>query len=1136
MLVIVVSECRKKAFTRSRRVLNKFLFQYGRRTWMGRLSQEGLDALRKELKAKASRHMAVACHRVVGTRRTELLWIVGSRRFFSRSGEYAFAVTERDMMTPVREKTEPERFVAHLTRLAGLLHDLGKSVAGFQEKLRSGTLAPDAIRHDLLSAILLLRLLGITGDGKRPTELPSDPEWLEALRDPKNLRERLDTLCQEKELFPEGWLLRNKDKPSFRGLAFLDPEASASPVLHWLLWLIASHHRLPNGETYQGNHAIILDAWRHCQPDQDTASFRRITEYTPFWRGDTDWTGAVAQAADRLLQLLQRLNPSDLFPLVEAHVRPALLLADQTVSSEKKTTGPLEDEVRTIANTKEQESGQDLARHMTRTAQRASHFARLSLHRQPFPAIDPDELPDALCREPDTRRGPDRFKWQDRARLALRAEGDKGIREGGGFYLLMAGTGKGKTVAVPLLFSELSPRGLRYSLGLGLRTLTLQSGNAYRGQIGFGSDQTATLVGSPIARELYELQQADSGSSDPGFEEDPDYRIDDFTGDTTLGRSLDDFLRTKQRTLLAAPVTVSTVDHLIGPVTQGRTGSAAIHLRLMTSDLALDEIDQYNDRDLVNIGKLIYYAGIYGRRVMLASATLPPAIAENFYHAYQAGFRVYQKRVRDDVPLFCGWFAEEARIEKDVDPSAFASIHAEWTDKLAEDLDREEPLRRAELIETGGPGERAENLRPFFESVWEKANELHHRHHVQVQDRRISIGLVRCMNVPMCRELARYLIDDISTQADVRVVCYHAGHIPAMRYEIERVLDDLLHRKRDIPERLAAGDDTPGIETLRSAMEQSEGEDLLVIVSATTIEDTGRDHDFDWAVWEPNDIRSAPQTAGRVMRHRTPPTENSGPNIAILRRNWRSAVQSSEMPFSWPGPEGQARAKTDPQKKENEKFRVKDYIPEHELGRDDPGDFGAVGPMRRFEQRVDAAASLREAPLGPLAHLEHDRLRWLLGPRNGDPALDGLWGYLSRPGVRASDLHIRSSPFRGGPERSIEFALCNPRDLDAPDWDWQWREPGKRFESVDKQSVLQERDFDHPWRCFLQTDPKEIVRELMTRLNGDPAELIPILTSIELSLYHKEYYCILQFHPYLGGTRKRSNFPGLDRDNAAGKH
>ena len=70
--------------------------------------------------------------------------------------------------------------------------------------------------------------------------------------------------------------------------------------------------------------------------------------------------------------------------------------------------------------------------------------------------------------------------------------------------------------------------------------------------------------------------------------------------------------------LLTAPVLVSTIDHLIS-ATEGTKGGRQIPamLRLLTSDLVLDEPDDFGLSDLPALCRLVHWAGMLGSRVLI---------------------------------------------------------------------------------------------------------------------------------------------------------------------------------------------------------------------------------------------------------------------------------------------------------------------------------------------------------------------------------------------------------------------------------------------------------------------------------------------------------------------------------------
>ncbi|MDZ7810036.1 MAG: hypothetical protein U5L11_07550 [Arhodomonas sp.] len=262
-----------------------------------------------------------------------------------------------------------------------------------------------------------------------------------------------------------------------------------------------------------------------------------------------------------------------------------------------------------------------------------------------------------------------RFAWQDRA-FDLAASLRDRAAERGFFGVNMASTGYGKTLANGRIAYALAnpERGARFSVALGLRTLTLQTGEAFRGLLGSGRGRAGDPGGRVrCSRELFKFhaaraEESGSASSQPLLEEDGHVFFEgDFENHPVLRRLNHD---PGVRALLSAPVLVSTVDHLT-PATEGTRGGRQIApmLRLMSSDLILDEVDDFGLEDLPAISRLVHWSGMLGGRVLLSSATLPPALVEGLYRAYRAGRALYQCNRGEpgapvDIP--CAWF-DEAR-------------------------------------------------------------------------------------------------------------------------------------------------------------------------------------------------------------------------------------------------------------------------------------------------------------------------------------------------------------------------------------------------------------------------------------------------------------------------------------------
>lgn len=113
-------------------------------------------------------------------------------------------------------------------------------------------------------------------------------------------------------------------------------------------------------------------------------------------------------------------------------------------------------------------------------------------------------------------------------------------------------------------------------------------------------------------------------------------------------------------------------------------------LRLLTSDLVLDEPDDFNINDLHAVCRLVNWAGMLGSRVLLSSATLPPDLIQALFAAYLTGRKIWQAScgVSDrPVNICCAWFDEkDARAEQIADGLSFRQAHNLFIERRAKML------------------------------------------------------------------------------------------------------------------------------------------------------------------------------------------------------------------------------------------------------------------------------------------------------------------------------------------------------------------------------------------------------------------------------------------------------------------
>ena len=897
MNILLVSECNKAALKESRRILDQFAERRGERTWQTSITNDGLKTLRRLLRKTARKNTAVACHWIRGLDHSELLWVVGNSSHFNTDGAVPTNSTERDILRLADENDWHTGEVIYLlSAFAALLHDLGKACDAFQKRLKGKPHHDGAnlYRHEWVSLRLFQAFVGEDDDAtwlQRILDLgASDSEcWLSNLQ-----RDGLDAVT---------------DKPFKK----LPPLAAA------LAWLVVSHHRLPDKpEDQQGVRADqfahyfqqINAQWNQVCTEVDS---KLIQPYWSFKQGlptsNPVWQKRAARLATRLLKIQDTAHTTHwLDNLYVMHLsRLSLMLADHHYSSlsDLKQRIAHSPTTKLYANTdrKTGQYNQTLEEHLIGVAINAGYISHS------LPDLE-RSLPTLKNHKGLRKRSAiARFRWQDKATDVATSLRERSAKQGA-FIVNMASTGCGKTLAnARIMYALAEPsQGARFSVALGLRTLTLQTGKAYRDQkMYLDEDQLAVRVGGSASRDLFEYYQqqaAQHGSESVQDLIDEDGGVlyeGDYDAHPLLARTLH---KQDIKSLVAAPVLVCTVDHLT-PATESKRGGRQIApmLRLMTSDLVLDEIDDYGLEDLPALARLVHWAGLLGSRVMLSSATLPPALVQGLYDAYRAGREQYQaNRGEPNTPIdiCCAWVDENSATAQDCATSElFKAVHDEFAhkraEKLAAEVKQKKVRRVAELTPIECNSHKKEEVHQAFAArMFKSALELHQTNHTvdEKRKKKVSFGLIRMANIAPLIEIALALFQSkVPANTQIHLAVYHSQFPLLMRSAIENELDTTL--KRDQPQAVFT---LPRVQHL---LAQSAEPNHIFIVLGSPVTEVGRDHDYDWAVVEPSSMRSLIQLVGRVRRHRPDPYLKT--NIHLLQRNVKSFISPQKPVFTRPG-------------------------------------------------------------------------------------------------------------------------------------------------------------------------------------------------------------------------------------------
>lgn len=1049
--VIAVCRSSKRSRVRVAAVLDRYFWRIGDRTWRGRASNACLDRVARELREEAKRNTAVVIHEIRSARESRVPIVrIGSRTAFSPEG--VVPVTVRAATAGRRtSRSESERARLALVRLAVLFHDLGKATELFQNKLRRGLKRgtkpeADAVRHELFSAVVWDQLVGKL----------SDTDLIKRLG--KLTSADIDKACGD----AIGRLQRfhgNPGNPMKLKFAECDdkPQEREGTIAHAIGMLILTHHRLPEGS---GNH-LRLQAGQHVTSGTGlTDADLNIAPGSPFWHSE-QWISRLHSAAGHL-----RAGAGA--PGLDIALRATLMFADHLGSALKEARDKVPGH---LGNTKDGKPADPLDVHIDRVWQRVlGCFDMLHRHRERYPALGEDEVPIDI-RHPEP--APEPFSWQ--AATARAAQQLCEAREGGFFACLMAGTGTGKTRGAPTVlaaaaFSDARPerRYLRMTLALGLRSLATQSAQEYVDSLGFDRDAVSVLIGQPPVRFDDEGDPADSGDGSQSLIALPDWlRVERATGgvpaqgsereadwlrrlsydpDRGLPATLDLVMEKASkspntaRLLASAPIIVGTVDHLMGVAAPISSRFLLQSVRVLTSDLILDEIDQYEPEDIAAIARLVYQTAAGGRRVIIMSATLPDDVATTLFEAYRQGWREYAalSGLPDHVNALCAGDAAQS-CATNIDGQDFEQVYDCCRKTTIAALEARCPRRRGRVLPPCGSWD------DLVEQVDAQCTALHAASAQPIGGMKVSVGFVRMTRISHTAALAAQLPAG-PRDGQLRLkLCLHSQFPRLHRAWIERELKQALTRKgRDPNANLHAFCERHG---LFARVQVAGCKELEIVVVTSPVIETGNDLDFDWAILDPNSMRAVVQASGRVWRHRT--YTGNEPNVAVLGQ---SPIVMQTGKLARPGVESPPAADTGVSRIALDEFigrLVSDLAGELTFEQIDArailGD-GRV-PLRDKEaelRRKMLATSGEKAPLGD--YIRHPTVRLnrrmtatrvfrrtttrdLRYFRDGDNVDDAIWMLDLAPGTRNSD-----------PRKAVQcgLTLCltaEPEHLVFPDLD-----------------------------------------------------------------------------------------------------
>lgn len=925
--VLVVNDSTRAALKKSQRVIAKYLPQVGPATYMGSLSAEGLRDLERELIAMRSRYMSVGCYKVAHDLSPDLQWVVGSKTHFDEEHSlYAHRSRTLAPKIPYVEGTPTAKLLALTLRLAALTHDIGKMSDAFQQKLwRACSRSPggprgEFIRHDAMSYRVIR---GLGWSYAALSDLPSlSPSALservsapsaEHLRDSFDADLKADLTVLRQVLAPAGARAR---KP-------VPPVPLEELVLRVGAFLSLTHHRLPGPgrPAHRGDltYLLSLSGQTYFNP-AESARFVDCLQFSGgnIFESDLDLGAALRKVLtdlrDVTAALQEDFDQNAFLRLALAYARPVLVLSDYLASGLKSGEpvahgALLGNTIRSSDPAKPAVPGDSLATHVRSVYHHARRQAQFALNLSANSLVPMPELSRSAQRAIDAKRRPaGKFAWQAELHAHIKSH----TTEQPSFVAVTASTGSGKTIASAQIMRALGSN--RWTYCLGLRSLTLQTGRSYQEDLSLTDADLAVVIGDQIARKAFEKEVAD-GAVTAGSEslaQQPEAVVSSteqsqaWIESLIPGRrpgALRDVFGARKLNYVATPVVVCTIDQLIGVTRLSSVTKAFDYKRLQSADLVLDEVDNYSPSELKHLARLCFLVGLSRKNLVCLSATMGPLHIESLLYAYRDGLRLNHSLTGLGADLrfttasdLCDPDSVSVTAGTDL---TVALNHNEKFNLAARVLSLRLPPKAIPFLLDCEAGNHA--------AVLDGAIAMHRRNSTLVGNAQVSAGFIRMNTVSSARKLAKYLLETVNLPDDVElaVVCYHAKYAGLALSLIDRALNVVTNRKR-----LVAGQEfsKEAIEAYIAPILAGTGkQNLLIIAVTTSIIETGRDHDYDWAILEPSSHRSHIQAAGRVRRHRGAHTVPAG-NVGFIAYPARACSTGEFKPanpikvFSYPGP------------------------------------------------------------------------------------------------------------------------------------------------------------------------------------------------------------------------------------------
>lgn len=805
-----------------------------------------------------------------------------------------------------------------ISALSGYMHDFGKANNLFQSKIRGESEMSDIIRHEFLSFYIILNLIEqyeFEVEFNHNTKFITQEKW-------KAIFNKLSQTYDKEYLFFFQNLncLLKQDHNDYYSFKIHE---KTNPITLCVLFCVLTHHKLPlSSDDYDIekmkasidslkysnlNHTDKLEIIN--KKDSKERLQKNIELYKNNYYIHHDIEAKINDGFSDVYNQYQSLknysaiDKSLFFKSFSIISRIFLMMSDHYVSSIQKRALTIDKNNQdvyslTYANTNRDFNNksilptfnQTLDEHLLDVGNQTKVFLDdLLKMEENLPSLSHSTVQNII-----KKTNHKDFQWQDKAGDFIH---NYSQTQEPTLILNMGTTGSGKTRMNVKALGALRNNKLRFTSVFNLKSLTLQTGEAYINQLKLNENECSILIGDKNFLDIQTNQNIEEAKLDNDQPQtESEYLMDTKFDSTKDWIKRPDFIKDKIKNgykiddFIGVPVLVSTIDFCInaGDLSKGSNHHNAF-LRVMTSDLIIDEIDSYEPSMLESVLRLISISAMNQRNIVISSATLSKhyitMIKKAFIHGIQLGNMLHNKQHNGNIICISN-LVDPKKINHEHDINNYIeNLCVEFvknTQKLAKILPIPENVKRGSI-----PSIFKEAVKP-----------LHINNHQKIDDKTFSFGLIRVGQIKNAVLFSRkYLNTNFKDEkywinnepTEIKFLTYHSNLLNSKRFIVEEFLDKTLNQS------------THAITNpyILDMVKKSECKHIIFIIIATPVEEIGRDHDFHWAIIEPSSIQSIIQTAGRVNRHRK--FDVSEPNIYILQYNLSYYQGKQTLYFTRPG-------------------------------------------------------------------------------------------------------------------------------------------------------------------------------------------------------------------------------------------